>query len=418
MKEQRKLWAAMKHGFLDKLIGRLDRLDPASLQVQFLRLVRERGLLETIFQSIQEGIIVLSSDARLSYANKSAEDMLGFSMETAKGKPLSRYIRGVDWQRILNFDGPEWSKLLSSEIEIKYPHHRYINFYLVPLESSKSSQEEENEQRLLLILRDITEQRKSESNLMESERLNAIHLLAATVAHEIGNPLNALNIHLQLLEREIERLPGENVQAINELLAVARKEVSRLDMIIAQFLRAIRPMKPRMISTSMETVIEETLTLLKPELENRNIKVVVECSEDLPRVKVDRNQMKQAYFNIIKNAMQAMPDGGTLKIILSNTSRYLLVSFYDSGIGIKREDMSRIFDAGYTTRENGTGIGLMIVQRIIHDHAGQIEVTSSPQGGTKVTVILPLEEIRPKLLRSHNEPIVPKKRKRYDSTRT
>lgn len=408
----------MKHGFLDKLIGRLDRLDPASLQVQFLRLVRERGLLETIFQSIQEGIIVVSSEGRLSYANKSAEDMLGFSIEAANGKPLSRYIRGVDWERILNFDGPEWSKLLSSEIEIKYPHHRYINFYLVPLESSKDSQEEVNEQRLLLILRDITEQRKSESNLMESERFNAIHLLAATVAHEIGNPLNALNIHLQLLEREIERLPEENIQAINELLAVARKEVSRLDMIIAQFLRAIRPMKPRMISTLIETIIEETLTLLKPELENRNIKVVVERSEDLPRVKVDRNQMKQAYFNIIKNAMQAMPDGGTLKITLSNNSRYMLVSFHDSGTGIKREDMSRIFDPCYTTRKNGTGIGLMIVQRIIHDHGGQIEVTSSPQGGTTVTVILPLEEIRPKLLKSYNEPAAQKKRKSHGNTRT
>jgi len=229
--------------------------------------------------------------------------------------------------------------------------------------------------------------------------------------------LNALNIHLQLLEREIQRLPETNAHALGELVAVARKEVSRLDLIIAQFLRAIRPARPHLVSTSMEAVIEETLALLKPELENRNIKVVIEASKDLPQVKVDRNQMKQAYFNIIKNAMQAMPDGGNIKITLSNTSRYLLVSFHDSGTGIKREDMSRIFDPYYTTRENGTGIGLMIVQRIIHDHGGQIEVTSSPQGGgTKVTVLLPLEEIRPKLLKSHTEPVKQKKKKNHDCT--
>ncbi len=384
----------MQSGFLDRLVARLDRLDPESLQTHFLHLAQERGLLETIFQSIQEGVMVIDGEGLLTYANLSAEKLMGFSIEKIRGRPVSRYLREIDWERIIDLDEGEWSRIISREIEITYPEHRFLSFYVAPLNADKGG-----ERGVLIILRDVTHEREQEATLLEGERLNAVKLLAAGVAHEIGNPLNALNIHLQLLDREVAGIPDDSLsKGLLELVEVARNEVSRLDMIITQFLRAIRPTKPKLVKTQVTEVLQETLSLLKGEIESRKIDVAIEEPESVPIVRIDRHQIKQAFFNVIRNALQAMADGGCLRIRFEYNDQNLSVAFKDDGEGIRAEDLNRIFEPYHTTKEKGSGLGLMIVQRILQDHGGQIEIASKPGEGTCLTMVLPRAERRVRLL--------------------
>ena len=218
-----------------------------------------------------------------------------------------------------------------------------------------------------MILRDITESRRSTQQTIESERLNALTLLAAGVAHEIGNPLNSLHIHLQLMERKVRELKGKQKAELQESIDVAQSEISRLDSIVTQFLRAIRPSKPELRPENINAIIEETLRFLAPEIKDRDIVVEEELRPDLPLIELDRDQMKQAFYNVIKNSFEAMKRRGILRIRTDMDATHVLVSFTDTGGGISAENLSRIFEPYFTTKSSGSGLGLLIVRRIVRE---------------------------------------------------
>lgn len=387
----------MKRGFLDKLIGRLDRVDPGHLQAHILRLAREKGLLETIFHAIQEGILLLDGRGRILYANRAAGRLLGFDIEAAEGAPAARYLRGVDWNLVLRLDEDEWARLVSREIEINYPEHRYVAFYLVPLQLQQPS-----ERGAAVILRDVTRDRRAQAENVESERLRAIMLLAAGVAHEIGNPLNSLSIHLQLLRRELADRAG--AEGSRELVDVCEREVRRLDGIVREFLHAVRPAPLTLESSDLAEVVRDALKFLGPEIADRGVRVEFDETAELPAVRVDRHQIRQAFFNIVKNAVEAMSGGGRLRISFAAGDQSVVVSFLDNGRGIRAEDLSRIFDPYFTTKTSGSGLGMMIVQRIVRDHGGEIEIRSEEGRGTAVLVSLPREDRLVRLLKAGTPP--------------
>lgn len=385
----------MKSAFLDKLIDRMDRIDANSLQTHFLHLSQEKGLLETIFHALHEGIIGIDGLGRIIYANQSAGRLLGFSCEDVVGDEIARYLRDIDWNLITDLNDSEWSRLVNREIELTYPEHRFLAFYIVPM-----AIEDSGERGAVVLLRDVTRERQHEASTIESERFRAITLLAAGVAHEIGNPLNSLTIHLQLLERELKQLLPEQHEEVLGLIDVSKREVARLDQIIQKFLGAVRPVEPKLESMQLGKILAETLEFLQPETDDRNVLVEVESDRNLPSVRVDEGQIKQVFFNIIRNAVEAMEGGGILKIHLASTDLFATVSFRDTGGGISADDIGKIFDAYKTSKKRGSGLGLMIVQRIIRDHGGEIEIDSAPGRGTTFTIYLPREERRMRLLKS------------------
>lgn len=365
----------MKSAFWNKLIERLDKLDPGSVQAQFLRLASERGLLETIFHALREGILVLDAEGRIVYANRGACRLLGMDEAASAGQPMKRYLGEIEWEGLLRLDEKEWARMASREIEITYPEHRFLAIYLAPLENPADGRT-----GVVMILRDVTQDRDHAAELVESERLNAILMLAAGVAHEIGNPLNSLGIHLQLLDRGMRALPEAEAGPLRELLDVARGEIARLDQILSQFLKAIRPSLPNFERCALPEIVSETLETLAAEIHDRQVVVEVEPAEGLPTAWVDRGQVRQAFFNVIRNAIQAMSGGGVLRISYASSERLVGAVFQDTGPGIPPGQMGELFEPFRTTKANGHGMGLMIVQRIVRDHGGTVLVDSLPSG--------------------------------------
>jgi two-component system, sporulation sensor kinase E len=309
-------------------------------------------------------------------------------------------------------------------VEFFYPQNRFINFYVVPLvmeEREPIVAGGDNSGRIVagkhgegrpgstipataeevghvMILRDITESRRTAQQTIESERLNALRLLAAGVAHEIGNPLNSLHIHLQLMQRSVQKLQDGERAELEQSIDVARSEVNRLDSIVTQFLKAIRPSRPQLRPENVNAIVEEAVRFFAPELQDREIVVEQELRSDLPLLQLDRDQMKQAFYNVIKNSVEAMHRHGTLRIRTDLDDTHVIVRFIDTGGGMSAENLSRVFEPYFTTKPTGSGLGLLIVRRIVREHGGELSIESSQGKGLTLTIRLPFIDKRIRML--------------------
>jgi two-component system, sporulation sensor kinase E len=381
-------------------LARIDTLDRPSLVALARRLGRERGLQERVFDLLQEGVLVVDAEGVISFANSAAHQMLGVSqggMVEPDAPTLWRLIPGLrgSLAPVLS------SELgLTREFELSYPEPRVVRLYLVPFERGETETGGELP-RFAVVLTDVTRDKQDVDQRVESERVASIMLLAAGVAHELGNPLNSLTIHLQIVERKLRRLRGGEAAAAGlvDSLRICQDEVARLDGIIANFLQAIRPREPDFADTRLDTVLAEVLRFQERELSDRGIHVEVATSGELPVVLADRDQVKQVFFNLIKNAAEAMPpQAGRLRITARTDEDHVALTFSDNGSGIQPEDLARMFEPYHTTKPDGHGLGMMVVQRILRAHGGHITVASEPGRGATITVLFPLKERRVRLL--------------------
>jgi len=382
--------AALKSAVLEKILSRLDQIEPEEVQALLSRLVREKGFLQKVFEALQEGVLLLDTAGGISFINHAGCRFFGTSPEEAQGKRLEEIVRGVDWTALMLSN----RRTVSRDLEVFYPENRYLNFYLSPV-----AEEGEADLGHVMLVRDITRSRAEAEQEMESEKLNALTLLAAGVAHEIGNPLNSLSLHLQLLERRVRDLPGDDQAPLQEHLGTARTEISRLDTILKQFLQAMRPTNPEREATELHQLLEESLFALSPELESRKISVTLDLTPDLPSLYLDPTQIKQALYNIIRNAYQAVDqEAGEITIQTHVTDFEVSLAISDNGSGISPETMGAMFEPFKTTKAEGTGLGMLIVRRILREHGGELEVESEEEVGTKVTLFIPRTDKRVRLL--------------------
>jgi signal transduction histidine kinase len=240
------------------------------------------------------------------------------------------------------------------------------------------------------ILSDISERKKMEQKIFENERLASVGQLAATIAHEIRNPLSSIKMNIQILSKHL-KLQGFNKRR----LEIAADEIKRLNQIVEDVLDFTKPIQMKKEPYRIEKIIEKGVQLLSDKMRERNVQIIQKISSPLPKVSLDWEQMEQAILNILLNAIEAMPTGGILEIDTGKAEgigrKMISVEIKDTGIGIASEHLAKIFDPFFTTKAKGVGLGLSNVKKIVEAHDGIIQIDSRINQGTSFKVLLPAE---------------------------
>ena len=231
----------------------------------------------------------------------------------------------------------------------------------------------------------LAEKERLEYEMQRSERLASLGRLVTGVAHELRNPIGVVKAAVQVMEKEYSQTPG-----IKDYTTVIKEQIDRQNRVIQELLDFGRPSKEMIQPVNINSLLEKVLTFTLPMLNQSDIRVEVSFAADLPKILADPSRIKQVFVNLILNSIQAMPEGGDLFIKTHPGDQSIYAEFKDSGLGISPDDLPRIFDPFYTTKETGTGLGLSISHQIIKSHNGTIHVSSIPGEGTVFKVILPL----------------------------
>ena len=344
--------------FFKSVRRHIGRLDAGRLREQYNRVADEVDFFDAIVNVINEGLVVLNGDGEVIMKNAAVGELLGMKPEDVlpnMGLPLCKASR--------------------REHAVTYPKHRLLEIETLPMGKSDT----------IVILRDVTAARERSEEELRAGATQAVRDLAAGVAHEIGNPLNAMSLNLQLLKRKLK-----DDETVDECI----HQVERLDGIIKGFLAALRPSRPNLAPGSIADPLAACLKTLKRQFEERRISVTLDVPGMLPSVALDRNQMEQVFFNLLKNALEAIRDGGRIDIVVGADDNDVSVTIRDSGGGMTQEQLTHLFEPYRTTKAGGTGLGLMVTSRIVRDHGGTIAAESSQGEGTTFTIRIPRIERR------------------------
>jgi len=250
----------------------------------------------------------------------------------------------------------------------------------------------------VLHIEDVTVKRQEEARLHRAESLASLTTLAAGVAHEIKNPLASMGIHIQIMQKELEMEEIPDKAALASYLSVVNEEIERLNGIVVDFLFAVRPMDIQLRHTNLNILVEELVSFVHYELEEKNIGIQVSLDKNISLLMLDEKYIKQAVLNLVKNAEAAMETGGIISFATWEEGGSVYFSVRDTGIGISPENLTKIFEPYFTTKDFGSGLGLTLVYKIIKEHGGEISIKSREGKGTTFTLRFPIPRKDQKLL--------------------
>ncbi|MDR1413516.1 MAG: PAS domain S-box protein [Puniceicoccales bacterium] len=381
-----------------KLFEKVDVLDIVDLRVLVKRLWKQREFFKKIFDISRDSIVAINSEGEIFYCNRSASELLGID----KSKPVNILWKYVpEFIIFSNFDissiGEE-NSFFSKEIKVSYPQKRMLSVTVTaPCENNINDGEGKI---FFLRIIDVTEEQSASKKILNNERISSLTLLASGVAHEIGNPLNAISLRLQLMRRQFKLLRNSDGRMqLETSVSVCLDEISRLDSIVRNFLHAIRPQNPKLLEVSLNKILGDTLALMETEFKSLNIKIVRDVKQ-LPTILGDFSQLKQVFFNVLKNSCEAISGGGTIIIEGTSNDSDAILTFTDSGAGISCEVFDKIFQPYFSTKREGNGLGMMIVEGILRAHDATIDIASTKNVGTKISISFPRKDKSVPLLNS------------------
>lgn len=340
----------------------------------------------SIFESIRNGIISINNDFFITSINSGAKNILGVTSDCIGRNFVEIFSCCKDVENVITEAMKEGKSIENIERSIIKDNNAInIQIHIYPLSMDNKNK------GLVIILEDITEIKIIMDQMQRNDKLASVGQLATGIAHEIRNPLAIIKMIEQTMKTELK----DNVDAIIEL-NVIDEEVERANKVIKSLMEFGKPSKNEKKNSSLNDIIEDVLIIVNKYVFQHKVEVNFHKGE-IPYSEFDKEQLKQAFVNLIFNSIDAMPQGGMINISTENLSNcWIKVIFQDTGIGIEENDLKNIFNPFFTTKEGGTGLGLPIVHKIIEDHEGIIKATSNIGKGTQFEILFPINE------KSHN----------------
>lgn len=372
--------------FIDRALQKLPKLDAEQIRALLFDLANENDRLESVLDSLTEGVLVSDEEHNLILVNKPAERLIPLAGTEIYERRIWDAIADEEIAAFLRESLENQESVFDREFALEHSGlTRTLALSVLPVVK------EGHIQGNLLLLKDITERKSKEARLRRAESLASLSTLAAGVAHEIKNPLGSIGIHIQLMQKSLqeEDIARDRVQGY---IDVVNEEVSRLNKIVVDFLFAMRPMNVELDDGDLNDVVQGVLDFVQYELESSDIELEVELAPRLPRIELDEKYLKQALMNIVKNAIAAMPEGGTLRVQTERSGDEVRLSIGDTGVGMSEDVAEKIFEPYFTTKDFGSGIGLTLVYKVVKEHLGEVFVDTEEGRGTTFTLSFPVPQ--------------------------
>lgn len=350
---------------------------------------RLRGILETAV----DGIITINESGVVESMNPAAERIFGFAAKEVIGKNVKllmpQQYREAHDDYIMNYLRTDQKKIIGIGREVIGQRKDGSNF---PIHLSVSEVRLGARRLFTGIVRDLSEQKRLEKQVLQVERLATIGKMAAKVAHEIRNPLSSISLNAELLQDELNGYATADTEEAQALLKAVIGEIDRVTSLTEEYLQFSRLPESQPVRDDINRVVKESVDFFRPQTQQKKIVLEVQVSAKAWPVRFDPVQIRRVLLNIMRNAVEAMPKGGRLKVVTEHCAQHAVIHIADDGVGIPAEELEKIFDPFFTTKDFGTGLGLAVVQQIIEEHRGRVVCESRLGQGTKFSIFLPLDQ--------------------------